>query len=237
MRSDLIQMTVELSIGFFALLMIMKLLGRTQIKQLTPFDFVSSIVLSELLGNAVYSDDAGILHVLYALALWGTLMFCTEKIMLRSLKLDAFFVGKPAILIYDGQIDYEALRKHRLTIQQLQGILRQSETFSMREVQVAILETNGSVSILKKHYYQKTTVGDLKLPVSSTPMPITLILEGDVLRENLQEAGYDEAWLTTQLAEQGFHHVEEVLFAEWLQGDGLFVVRKEEKTTRQQSVG
>jgi uncharacterized membrane protein YcaP (DUF421 family) len=127
------------------------------------------------------------------------------------------------VLIRNGIIDYEALKKSRMTLNQLQSLLRQSETFSLREVAFCYLEANGSISVLKKSKYQKTTREDFQLPPQSVYVPITLIRDGKLLTDELRELGKDEEWLQRELRAYGVTSYQEVLIAEWLEGDGLFV--------------
>lgn len=131
--------------------------------------------------------------------------------------------GKPSALIKNGIIDREELRKNRMTINQLQSLLRQSETFSIREVAFCYLESSGSLSILKKSKYQKTTQEDFNLPSEAVYVPVTLIRDGEVLWDEMIDLGFDEAWLKIQLKAQNITDYKDIFIAEWLNGDGLFV--------------
>ncbi|WP_373459036.1 DUF421 domain-containing protein [Peribacillus sp. V2I11] len=117
--------------------------------------------------------------------------------------------GKPSALIKNGIVDREALRKNRMNINQLQSLLRQSETFSIREVAYCYLEANGSISILKKSKYQKTTQEEIR--------------DGEVLWDEIIYMGFNESWLRSQLNNQNIFDYNDVFIAEWLQDDGLFV--------------
>lgn len=191
---------------------------------ITPFHFISAIVLSELLGNAVYDDKIPLVHVFYTVLIWGALILLIDYLALKSSYLKQRFEGKPSMVIRNGQIDYEQLKKNRMNINQLQSLLRQSETFSIREVAFAFIEPNGSMSILKKTPYQKTTQEDFNLSPEPIYLPFTLIRDGRLIKENLNEINKDDQWLDEQLHMHGFSKSEEVLFAEWLEGDGLFIV-------------
>lgn len=112
--------------------------------------------------------------------------------------------GEPSALIKNGIVDREALRKNRMNINQLQSLLRQSETFSIREVAYCYLEANGSVSILKKSKYQKTTQEDFNIPSKAVSVPVTLIRDGEVLWDEIIDIGFNESWLRSQLNNQNF---------------------------------
>lgn len=216
-------LTVELIVGFFLLFIVVKIVGRKLIRQITPFAFIASIVFGELLGNALFEPGIGLIHILYSIFLWGLLLIVVEYLGQKSLFFRGMFEGKPSALIKNGVVDYEALKKNRMNLNQLQSLLRQSETFSIREVAFCYLEVDGSLSILKKSKYQKTTQGDLKLQETPVYVPVTLIRDGNVLWDEIRDAGFDEAWLHKQLQTQHISDYREVLIAEWLEGDGIFV--------------
>ncbi|WP_157087741.1 DUF421 domain-containing protein [Oceanobacillus damuensis] len=221
---DLIQMSIKLIIGFFLLFLLIRIIGKKLIDQFTPFHFISAIVLSELLGNAVYEKNIPIIYILFTILIWGSLLFLVDYLAQKSLLLRHMFEGKPSVVIRNGQIDFDQLKKSRMNINQLQSLLRQSEIFSIREVAFAIIESNGSISVLKKSKYQKTTLQDFNMPNHPVYLPITLIKDGVLIRENLDEINKDDPWLINQLAANGISKIEDALFAEWLENDGLFAV-------------
>ncbi len=111
-------------------------------------------------------------------------------------------------------------KKNRMTINQLQSLLRQSETFSIREVAYCYLEANGDISILKKSPKQKVQQEDLNLPEKPVCIPVTLIRDGELLMNELIELGRNEEWLLLQLQAHGVADFRNVFVAEWLDGDG-----------------
>ncbi len=221
---SIVNLTVDLVFGFFALFIATKILGKTQISQITPFDFISAIVLGELLGNALYDDQTGILFILYALFLWTTLIFIVEILGQKFLKLRPFFQGNPSIVIRNGMIDRNLLKKNRVNLNHLQTLLREQNVFSFREVEYGILETDGSLSVLKKSNYQKPTRQDLNLQQKGVFLPVTLISDGKVLWDNLSSISMNKEWLEQQLSALGINNVRDVFYAEWLEGDGLHIV-------------
>lgn len=216
-------LTAELIIGFFLLFIIVKIVGRKIINQISPFTFIASIVLSELLGNALYDHKIGIGYIVYSMSLWGLLLFIVEFLGQKFLFFRGISEGKPIALINNGMVDKEALKKSRMTLNQLQSLLRQSETFSVREVAFCYLETNGSISILKKPKYQKTTLEDFNLTGKPAYVPVTVIRDGEVLWDEIKDMGFDESWLNMQLSSQNVTNYKDVFLAEWLEGDGIFV--------------
>ncbi|SEQ05583.1 DUF421 domain-containing protein [Piscibacillus halophilus] len=221
---ELIQISIKLVIGFFILFLLIRIIGHKLIDQFTPFHFISAVVLSELLGNAIYEETVPIYYILFTIFIWGSLLFLLEYIAQKSLILRGRFEGKPSMVIHNGQIDFNELKKSRMNLNQLQSLLRQSEIFSIREVAYALIELNGSISVLKKSQYQKTTQEDFNMPPQPVYLPITLIKDGELIQKHLKDINKDERWLKGQLIAQNITKVDDVLFAEWLENDGLFVI-------------
>ncbi|WLR59563.1 DUF421 domain-containing protein [Guptibacillus hwajinpoensis] len=215
--------TLELLVGFLALLVLTKALGKTQITQITPFDFISSLVLGELVGNAIYDKEVNILSIIYAVLLWGVLIYIVEWITQKFRGTRSILEGNPSIVISHGKINRRQLQKNKLDINQLQNLLRQKDVFSLREVEFAILETNGSISVLKKSDYQQPTKQDFDLKPKQSYLSVDIISDGKIDWGNLHDAGFNEEWLNKILKEHHIDHAEDILILEWQQDTGVFL--------------
>lgn len=224
------QITFKLLIGFLGLWGMTRLLGKKEISQLTPFDFISSLMLSELVGNTVYQEDVKIPDLLYALALWAALSYVFEKITQYFKKSRGFLDGKAAILIRHGEVDLKELRKNSLDFDQLRMLLRQQNVFFMREVAFAIFEANGTLSVMKKSDYDEVTRKDMKLPEQEAFFSYSLIEDGKIDAESLKLLDKDEAWLKQELNNCGYEDVQDVAYAEWTQDEGLYVLEHRSKS-------
>ncbi|PLR69008.1 DUF421 domain-containing protein [Bacillus sp. UMB0893] len=214
---------IDLVIGFFGLFFLTRILGKTQITQITTFDFISALVLGELVGNAVFDDDTGILKILFAISVWGSLIFIIEIITQKWKGTRGFLEGRPTIIIHQGKIVRESLRKSKLDLNQLQHLVRAKGAFSLREVAFAILETDGTVNILKKPMFEAPTRSDFQFNPEHAILPFSMILDGEVLLDNVREAGLSEEWLQQELRKHNIKSYKDVLYAEWLEGYGLFL--------------
>ncbi|MDM5226550.1 DUF421 domain-containing protein [Cytobacillus sp. NJ13] len=212
-----------LVIGYIFLFIMAKLLGKTQITQITPFDFISAIVLGELVGNALYDQETGIPEIFFAVAVWGILIYATEILTQKFKRARKLLEGEPSIVIKKGKIVYEELKKNHLDINQLQHLLRSKDVFSIRECEYAILETDGTVSAFKKPLYSTPTIQDLHLPINMIELPVTLILDGEVIWDNLKSINWDETKLINEINNNGANNVKDVLYAEWKKGEALHV--------------
>jgi uncharacterized membrane protein YcaP (DUF421 family) len=138
-------------------------------------------LLGELVGSAVLDKDIKLQHLLYSLFILGLLIYTTELITQKFKSSRKLLEGEPSIVIRNGKIKREVLKKNNIDINQLQHLLRIKNAFSIREVEYAILETDGQLSVLKKTPFQSPTVSDLKLPLKEPVLPVTLIIGGEVI--------------------------------------------------------
>jgi uncharacterized membrane protein YcaP (DUF421 family) len=222
---DLTGLALKLVIGYVALMVTTKTLGRTQINQLTPFDFISALVLGEIVGGAVYEKDVSAWQIIYVVAIWGALIYSTEITTQKFKRTRSLLEGKPSIVIYKGNVNYGALKHNKLDIDQLQHLLRKKDVFSIREVEYAIIETDGTVSVLKKSNFSTPTRSDLNLKEEPVHLAMALVSDGEIILDNLREAGFDENWLRGQLQVHGINRIKDCLLAEWKEGEALYVLK------------
>ena len=184
---------------YFALILVIRLMGKRQVGQMEPSEFVVTMLIANLAAVPLENWD---------IPVWGGLMpmgivFVCERIIswlcLRSIRLRRYLCGKPVILIENGRLSQENLRRTRVTLDELTAHLREEGVLEIEKVQFAILETNGSVTVFP--YPPKPQKQEL---------PYTVISDGHILHENLRLAGQDEPWLRHKLRCRGLKP-EEVL--------------------------
>ncbi len=218
--------TVKLITGFFGLWLMTKLLGKKEISQLTPFDFVSSLMLSELVGNTVYDRDAHYSMLLYALALWMALSLTLEKAIQLMPWLSVPLNGRPDIVIRNGVIDVKAMKRNRLDMHQVGMLLREQGVFTVKEVAFAVFEPNGSLSVMKKPDQEPPTRAELQMKEPVAGLSRILIEQGQMQRGELIDIGRNEEWLLSQLEKQGIDRIQAVYYAEWSEEEGLHIQLK-----------
>ncbi|MFI8686564.1 DUF421 domain-containing protein [Rossellomorea sp. NPDC077527] len=214
---------VELIVGYFALLILTKILGKTQITQISAFDFISALILGELVGNSLYDGETTVFQILSAISIWGSLIFITEFFTQKSRRFRHMLEGTPSLIINKGQINYDQLKKNHLDLNQLQHLLRAKDVFAIRECEYALLESDGTLSVIRKPLYDMVQRQDLQLPFKSATLPLSLIVDGEIVHDNLTLAGQTETWLLNEMKKQGFHSYNEVLYVEWEDGKTLFI--------------
>ncbi len=214
MLTEFTHITIELIGGFIGLLIAVKIIGKRQISQITPFDFISAIVLGEILGNAVYDKDINLLYIAYAIIIWVLLLYIIEKVSQKSIKLRNMIEGTPTFIVKEGKFDFEKIKKEGLDFAEVLSLLREKDTFSIQDVDYVILETSGDISIVRKNN---------NLPVLTLP----IILDGQILKENLRFSKHDENWLLDKLKQFQANDIKDVLYAEWNINDDIYVQKRE----------
>jgi len=226
-NSSYLKIIIETTVTFFTLLLLTRFLGKKQLSHCTFFNYVTGITVGSIAGNMVIINTEEFFKELTSLVLWCVLTVLIGLVSMKSSKLRILLDGEPTILIKKGNIDKKALFFTNLNIDDLTMMIRQQNIFSITEIDYAILEPNGSLSVLKKPQFQATQKSDLQL-VKPSPfyIPTELIADGKVIKRNLKELGLNEQWLNTQLKNAGVTSMKEVLYAE-VQQDGTLFLQKQ----------
>ena len=168
---------------------------------------------------------------LLSLVIWCSLTIIISYVSLKSGKLRVIFDGQPTIIVKHGEIDRKALKRTGINIDDLTMMIRQYQAFSIAEIDYAILEPNGRLSVLKKPDYQGIQKNDLHLnPVPLAYLPTEIIVDGKLLPKNLLEVGKSKEWLNKELKKDNVIDVKDVFYAE-IQSDGESVYTKILKET------
>lgn len=216
-------MLYETVFGILALFILTKILGKTQISQLTAFDFIAAIVLGELVGNALFDEKAGILDIGFVIVLWGVILYAIEMITQKFKRSRFILEGKPSLIIHKGNLIYEEMRKNKIDINEILQLLRMKDVFALQEVEYAVLETNGELSVLKKAAYQTPNKKELNVAPTEPQIAFPVIIDGEMVKDNMAEANITEQWLLDEIARQAYD-LQQVFYAEWLEGKKLYIL-------------
>ena len=180
---------------YLVLILSIRMMGKRQIGQMEASEFVVTMLVANLasipMQDAAIPLYSGLLPILVVLGMELTL----SGLILRSVWIRRFFCGKPVILIDNGRVLLENLRRTRVTLDELTGHLRQKDVLDIRTVQFAILETDGSLSVFPFPKERPASAREAGISVKKQYLPITLVEDGFVSKENLKRAGKGEAWL------------------------------------------
>ena len=183
--------------AFILLWIFVQLLGKQTIAQRTYHLYIASITMGTIAGNLAFNIKIKFLYFIISIIIMGTVVFMLNLVAVRNPRFGKWIAGEPAILIQKGQILKESMERMGYSLDSLKQALRGKDIFNIEEVECAILEINGTLSVLKKKQYQNTTKQDL--PSSAGTVPIELVYDGKILYENLSEHTYDEDWLMAEL--------------------------------------
>ena len=219
-----LQIIYETFTVFTVLLILTRLLGKKQLSHLTYFNYITGITIGSIAANMVMIRDVSFYKELTALVLWVILSEFIGYIALKSYKLRNILDGEPSILIKKGKINKKTMKSLRINIDDLSMLLRQKDVFAISEVDYAILEPDGKLSILKKPEKQAPTKNDLNI-ISTTPLyiPTELIVDGKIIESNLTELNLSRCWLYKQLKKQNINSVCDVFYAEIDSSGSLFI--------------
>ena len=223
----ILETSLRTLVGFVVLLGLTRLIGKKQLGQLTFFTYITGIAMGNIAGDMVVHRDIKLIDGVTGLTIWAVLTFILELISLKSAKARVLLDGEPSIVIKKGMIMEKELAKQRLNMDDLTMLLRNNSIFSIQDVDYAILEPNGQLSVLKKPSLESITKNDIHLnPQDRMYLPTEIIVDGNLIEKNLKEINLATEWVYNQIKQAGLSSFNEVFFAE-LQSDGsLFISKK-----------
>ena len=213
---------------YLLVLIVMRIMGKREISQLQPFELAISIMIADL--ASIPMTEVGVPLSNGIIPIIGLLvMHLTISVLnLKSTKIREIMCGKPRLLISKGKIDEKALKKERFTINELEERLRSKDVYNLGDVEYAILETSGEVTIIQKPEKRNVTTEDLNLNVDYEGIPYDLVVDGRIMYDNLKKIGKNYIWLEKEIKKFGFKP-EQALVAT-IDGKGqFFCQQKEEK--------
>lgn len=220
---------------FFLLLVLTRLIGRKLLNQMTFFEFVIAITIGTITGAYVVTTVKG-LWVLVSPIMLTFLTVSLAFINLKSLPIRKIVDGEPTVVIQNGKILEHNMTKLRYNLDNLEMQLRDKDIFDLNQVEFAILEPHGKLSVLKKTQYLPLTPKDMKVNTSYQGMPSEIIKDGQVLEQNLKQNNLTLNWLFQELNRQNIRRIDDVFYAS-LNTDGtLYVDKKADQLTYEQKV-
>ncbi|MCR8642954.1 DUF421 domain-containing protein [Paenibacillus sp. N1-5-1-14] len=214
------------AISFVTLLILTRLLGKKQVGHLTFFNYVTGITFGSTTAEIIVNNHITLLQGISSLVLWSFMAFIIALTGLRSVRTREILDGQPTILIKQGKILESALAKQHLNIDDLSMLLRNKDVFSPEDVEFAILEPDGQLSVLKKEELLPATKKDIHASVTPVHrIPTELVVDGKIVEKNLIKIDVSAVWLNQQLKKAGIHSLDQVFYAE-IQLDGTLYIDK-----------
>lgn len=187
---------------YLVLILVLRLMGKRQVGQMEPSELVVAMLIADL--ASVPMQDGGLPLFSGVIPIFTVLgmELVLSAVSLRSIKLRKLLCGKPVILIENGNLLQENLRRTRVTLDELTSYLREKDVLDIRTVQYAILETSGNLSVFPYPKDRPATAKEAGIQAQKQSLPITVISDGTLLPENLQKAKKDTRWVQKILRQQ-----------------------------------
>ena len=212
---------------YIIVLIVMRLMGKREIGQLQPFELAISIMIADLASLPMTETGVpisnGIIPILGLLVMHLTI----SMLNMKSTKIREIICGKPSILIFRGKVDEKVLKKERFTINELEERLRDNNIFNIGDVEYAVLETSGQVTVIPKPNKRPTTPEDFNIESKYEGIPYDLVVDGKVMYKNLEKLGKNYVWLQKQTEKFGIKPEEALIVT--IDGDNQFFCQPLEK--------
>lgn len=191
---------IKSAISFFVLLFFTRVLGKKQMNQITYFDYITGITLGSIAASVSVDNHVTLNMGLKSFATWSILALTISFISLKSYKARNFLDGEPDIIIKNGEIMQNVLKKSHINMDDITMLLREKDIFSISNVEYAILEPHGKLSILKKDHLKNITKSDINITSKQkTLLPADIIIDGKIIKKNLSEIEKNDEWIVKEL--------------------------------------
>lgn len=185
---------------YLIVLFVIRIMGKAELSKMSPFQLIVVFMIAELASIPIESPDVSMITGVTAIFTLLLLQVLISFLSIKSEKFKNFFSGKPSVLIDKGEINHRELKKLRITINDLMEQLRLGSAPSISEVEYAVMESNGDLSIIQKSQKKPLTAEDMSIEKAPEVMPSVFISDGIMYRKNISKAGWSEKQLTDALA-------------------------------------
>ncbi len=217
------QIAIRATATYVILFFLTRLMGKREISQLTFFDYIVGITIGSMSAILSLETQQSFWNILIAVVLWALFQIIISYADLKSKTLRNFTKGSPTVLVGDGRIIEANLAKEHINKDELTAMLREKNTFNIADVDYAILETNGKLSVMKKPNKQTITPADLHLTAEYTGLGILVVEEGEVNIDALRSRRLTRSWLMGKLAQQGIYDLSKIFLAQVDEAGNLYV--------------
>ena len=193
---------VRTAVMYLVLLGVIRLLGKRQVGQMEPSEFVVTMVIANLASIPLEETERSLVGGIVPIVTIFALERCLSAVTLKSVRLRRILCGKPVILVENGRPLWKNLRKTRVTMDELLGHLRLKDILDIRSVQYAILETNGDLSVFPYPQEAPASAKEAGVQVAARSLPVTVVQDGHIFPDDLRRLGKDEAWAVTALRDR-----------------------------------
>ena len=216
----MITVLIRSIILYISLLISLRVMGKGEIAEMNSFDLVITFLLAEVASIPMENNNIPILYGIASITALTFMQTFISYFALKNKKMRNLLSGKPSILINKGKIDYEQLKKERISIYEIFEQLRIQGYFNLKDVQYAILETSGDLSIVPSPSYEDNQFKNFK------HLPVSLIIDGQIINNSLKSIKKDRKWLLNKLISYNINNYKDVLVCILDEDDKIFIQKK-----------
>ena len=217
-------------LAFVVVLVLARWLNKEQLSQLTFYDWIVGITIGSMAANLTNEPEGRILEHVVILVVFSAAAYLTGMMTVKSRPLRKLIEGEPTVVIHNGRILEHNMAKLHYNVDNLLNQLREKNVFNIEDVEFALLEGNGGLSVLLKSQKRPLTPSDLGIPTSYEGLSSEIIVDGQVIYQNLKQNNLDEQWLIAELRKRGYNSPRDIVLAT-LSSDGeLYIDNKKDGT-------
>lgn len=214
--------------SLIALFLITKLIGRKQVSELSLFDYVIGISIGNFAAEMTINMDAPYIHGIIAVLVFGISAYLVSLLTMKSIHIRRWVIGTPIVIIKNGKILEKNMKKIMIDVNDLLEQCRTAGYFDVNEIEFGIIEANGKLSILPVSEYKPLTPKDMKIKVNKASLCANVIIDGNIMKRNLENSNKTEEWLKKELKIKGYQNIEHILLATLDNQEKLTVYEKNE---------
>lgn len=213
-------------LSLFILFLVTKLIGKKQVSELSLFDYVIGISIGNFTAEMTMSLDVQFINGVMALLTFGLFAYLISILTMKSIRIRRFFIGVPTVIIQNGKIIEKAMKHVMIDINDLLEQCRINGYYDLTQIEYAIMEANGKISIMPKSEYKPLTPNDMKKKVAQEDLQANVIIDGVIMQNNLENMNKSINWLEKELKVKGYKEYDDIILAILDKNDKLTIFDK-----------
>lgn len=223
---ELLNVTLRAISSLVALFLVTKMLGKKQVSQLSLFDYVIGISIGNFAAEMTINLESNEIYGIWAVVLFGMVAYIIGILTMKSMRIRRFFMSKPTVIIDSGEIIYKNLKRINLDINDMLEQVRSAGYFDLYEVESAVMEANGNLSILPKSDYKPITLKDINKKETNSGLCANVVIDGKIMEKNLVNINKTKKWLETAIKKQGYSDLSKILLVTVNKKDEIRIYKK-----------
>lgn len=215
-------------VSLAVLFIITKWIGKKQVSELSLFDYVIGISIGNFAAEMTINMDAPYIHGVIAMAVFGLVAYLVSLLTMKSMKMRRWLIGIPTLLVQNGNLLIDNFRKTKYDVNDFLEQCRTAGYFDLGEIEYAVVEANGKLSILPRAEYKPVTPKDMNLKVDRSSICANVMIDGEIMTNNLKNMHKDRKWLEKELKVKGYTDYHKILLVTLDEMDKLSIYEKNE---------